>query len=73
MRRIVQYSANSRKSVVAMSKTPAFQPINTIPTEALKRVRVLLTDIDDTLTTDGRLTADAYVMSASKRLWRLRR
>ena len=43
-----------------MSKTPAFQPINTIPTEALKRVRVLLTDIDDTLTTDGRLTADAY-------------
>ena len=57
---MVQYSANSRKSVVAMSKTPAFQPINTIPTDALKRVRVLLTDIDDTLTTDGRLTADAY-------------
>ena len=57
---MVQYSVNSRKAVVAMSKTPAFQPINTIPTDALKRVRVLLTDIDDTLTTDGRLTADAY-------------
>ena len=57
---MVHYGGNSRKLVVAMSKTPAFQPINTIPTEALKRVRVLLTDIDDTLTTDGRLTADAY-------------
>ena len=57
---MVHYGRNSRKAVVAMSKTPAFRPINTIPIEALKRVRVLLSDIDDTLITGRRLTADAY-------------
>ena len=57
---MVHYGGIFHKLVVAMSKTPAFQPINTIPIEALKRVRVLLSDIDDTLITDGRLTADAY-------------
>ncbi len=57
---MLHYDGSSRKVVVVMSKIPAFQPINTIPTESLKRVRVLLADIDDTLTTDGRLTAEAF-------------
>ncbi len=43
-----------------MSNKPAFQPLHTIPTESLKRVQVVLADIDDTLTTEGRLTAKAY-------------
>jgi HAD superfamily hydrolase (TIGR01484 family) len=34
--------------------------IKTIPTAALRAITVVLCDIDDTLTTDGRLTAGAY-------------
>lgn len=36
------------------------QPIAACPPDALGRVRCLFTDIDDTVTTDGRLTAGAY-------------
>ncbi len=36
------------------------QPLAAFPHEARRRIRGVLTDIDDTLTTDGRLTADAY-------------
>jgi HAD superfamily hydrolase (TIGR01484 family) len=35
-------------------------PLAQFPLAARKRVRVVLADIDDTLTTGGRLTADAY-------------
>src|SRR6266404_3753007 len=35
-------------------------PLTGISTAARARVRYVLTDIDDTLTTDGRLTAAAY-------------
>lgn len=37
-----------------------FQPLTTINPNALKQIRIVLADIDDTLTTDGRLTAEAY-------------
>lgn len=36
------------------------QPITTIPETRLRGVRGVFTDIDDTLTTDGRLKAEAY-------------
>jgi len=35
-------------------------PLSYFPAEARRAVRSVLCDIDDTLTTDGRLTADAY-------------
>lgn len=36
------------------------QPFDECPSEQLQRLRGVLTDIDDTLTTDGRITAQAY-------------
>src|SRR5262249_60166597 len=36
------------------------RPLVELPAAARKAVRGVLFDIDDTLTTDGRLTADAY-------------
>jgi HAD superfamily hydrolase (TIGR01484 family) len=36
------------------------QPLTAMPFSVARRVRALLTDIDDTLTTSGRLTATAY-------------
>jgi HAD superfamily hydrolase (TIGR01484 family) len=36
------------------------RPLDAIPAEALARVSVVFTDVDDTLTTRGRLTAGAY-------------
>jgi HAD superfamily hydrolase (TIGR01484 family) len=36
------------------------RPLASMPPSARAQVRGVLTDIDDTLTTDGRLTADAY-------------
>jgi HAD superfamily hydrolase (TIGR01484 family) len=36
------------------------RPLAEMPAEVVAGVRVVLTDIDDTLTTDGRLPADAY-------------
>ncbi len=36
------------------------RPLAEFPVAARRRVRGVLTDIDDTLTTDGRLTAEAY-------------
>lgn len=57
---MLHYGGSSRKVGVEMSHKPAFQPLNIISRETLKGVRVVLADIDDTLTTDGRLTAEAY-------------
>ena len=37
------------------------RPLNECPDESLATLSGLLTDIDDTLTTDGRITAQAYV------------
>lgn len=36
------------------------QPFNTCPAERLAQLEGVLTDIDDTLTTDGRITAEAF-------------
>ncbi|MGH6961638.1 MAG: HAD family hydrolase, partial [Dongiaceae bacterium] len=36
------------------------QPLDSFPVAARRRIRGLFTDIDDTLTTDGHLTAAAY-------------
>ena len=38
----------------------AMQPLDNFPVAARRRIRGVLADIDDTLTTDGKLTADAY-------------
>lgn len=42
------------------------QPIDDIPSDVARQVRCVLTDIDDTLTIDGKLDASAYLA-----LWRL--
>ncbi len=39
---------------------PTLAPLDTLPADARRGVRGVFTDIDDTLTTHGRLTADAY-------------
>lgn len=44
------------------------QPLNTIPVAILKKIHTVFFDIDDTITTEGRLTAHAYVaLEALKR------
>jgi HAD superfamily hydrolase (TIGR01484 family) len=43
-----------------LDSRPAMKPLAQFPLEARKRIRGVLTDIDDTLTTDGRLEACAY-------------
>lgn len=40
------------------------QPLATMPAEARRAIRGVLADIDDTITTHGRLTADAYAALA---------
>ena len=40
--------------------TDAYLPLSSCPRDALKNAAAVLCDIDDTLTTDGRLTAEAY-------------
>lgn len=39
---------------------PPMRPLSTMPPEARRAIRGVLTDIDDTLSTEGRLTAEAY-------------
>jgi HAD superfamily hydrolase (TIGR01484 family) len=41
-------------------KAPSFKPLAGCSTAALRRVRFVLADIDGTLTTEGRLTAQVY-------------
>jgi hypothetical protein len=43
---------------------PRMRPLATLPEAARTRVRGVLADIDDTLTTEGRLTAEAYAALA---------
>lgn len=44
-----------------MTNTPqTMQPLKSLPKETVSNLRGVLFDIDDTLTTDGRLTAEAY-------------
>jgi HAD superfamily hydrolase (TIGR01484 family) len=40
--------------------TPPLQPLDSFPAAAARALRVVMTDIDDTITTDGRLEAAAY-------------
>ncbi len=49
-----------------MNRPARMRPLDEIPKTALARVRGVFADIDDTITTAGRLTADAY--SALERL-----
>jgi HAD superfamily hydrolase (TIGR01484 family) len=44
----------------APERAPALQPLSAFPPEARRAVRAVLTDIDDTLTSGGRLPAVAY-------------
>src|SRR6185369_16958084 len=39
---------------------PPLQPLDSFPAAAARELRVVMTDIDDTITTDGRLEAAAY-------------
>jgi HAD superfamily hydrolase (TIGR01484 family) len=48
-----------------MPTTTAMQPLDRLEASTLARVRGLFADIDDTLTTDGKLTAEAYAALAS--------
>ena len=50
---------------VKTSKKNSLAPINTITKSYCKKLRGIFTDIDDTLTTHGKLTEDAY-----KALWK---
>jgi HAD superfamily hydrolase (TIGR01484 family) len=43
----------------------AMQPLDRLPDDALARVRGVFADIDDTITSDGTLTADAYAALSS--------
>ena len=47
-----------------MSAAPAPRPLAEMPDHVRRAIRVVLTDIDDTLTTDGQLTVDAYAALA---------
>src|SRR5687768_12334095 len=38
----------------------SMRPLSSLPLEAARSIRVVLTDIDDTVTTEGVLTAKAY-------------
>ena len=55
-----------------MSKAMPPRPLAQMPLAARRAIRFVLTDIDDTLTTDGKLTAEAYAalarLSASGRI-----
>ena len=46
--------------VTRMPESPTLQPLDTFPLAARRGIRGVFTDIDDTLTTDGRLTANAF-------------
>jgi len=46
--------------------------ISDFPVSDLQSIKVVFTDIDDTLTTDGRLTADAYSAMEALRAIRLK-
>ena len=37
------------------------KPVNTIPAAQLRKIKGVFTDVDDTLTTGGRLSAEAYI------------
>jgi HAD superfamily hydrolase (TIGR01484 family) len=56
-----------RSAVPVPERVPAPLPLADLPASARARIRFVLTDIDDTLTTGGRLTASAY--GALERLW----
>jgi HAD superfamily hydrolase (TIGR01484 family) len=43
-----------------MTPAPTMRPLATMPDEARRAIRGVLTDIDDTLSTHGRISADAY-------------
>src|SRR5262249_57039695 len=43
-----------------LCSAPTMQSLDNFPVVAQRRIRGVFTDIDDTLTTDGKLTAAAY-------------
>jgi HAD superfamily hydrolase (TIGR01484 family) len=47
-------------------KSPHLEPISSLTEEEARRIRFILMDIDDTLTTDGKLSAESYTA-----LWKL--
>lgn len=57
---MLHYGGTSRKARVFMENTTTFQSLDRFEPSTRKAVRIVLADIDDTLTTDGRLTAAAY-------------
>jgi len=57
---MLHYAAASGKTLFSMSENPVFQPLKLFERETMQGIRIVLADIDDTLTTDGKLTAAAY-------------
>lgn len=57
---MLHYAAGSRKACDLMVKHSILRPLSEFDAAARANVRVILADIDDTITTDGRLTAAAY-------------
>ncbi len=55
---VVNGSCRGRNGL--MSDRPSLQPLDRFPLADRRALRVVCFDIDDTLTTDGRLTAQAY-------------
>src|SRR3712207_508511 len=51
---------NQPETISAGAARPGLAPLSDLAPEAARRVRAVLTDIDDTLTSEGRLTAAAY-------------
>jgi len=60
MRRMLHYATLSRKARNQMAESTTFLPLEDFTPDARRAIRVVLTDIDDTLTTNGRLPAAAY-------------
>lgn len=52
--------ANAAPAADAVQTTERLRPLQALPREAARAVHTVLTDIDDTLSSDGRLTAAAY-------------
>ena len=57
---MLHYADLSRKARNLMAESTTFLPLENFTPEARRATRVVLTDIDDTLTTNGRLPAVAY-------------
>jgi len=62
------YRVGSKANETTFNFSSGMKPLSTFPQVELNAIRGVFTDIDDTLTTDGRLTAEAYTAMERLRL-----